>query len=209
MTQGDPELDAVDAKEDVDMPITVTDRRVIDPETGEVRPPAGDAAPGSEEATETSVADEEVAELTAALQRERAQFANFKRRAAEEKQGSVAFGKQVLIEKLLPLLDDLDRAREHGDLESGPLRTLADKLGSTLAGEGLAKFGAPGDAFAPELHEAVQHDGDGAAPVLGAVYRSGYRLGEKVIRTAMVTVTDPAPDAAPAAAPETDETGAQ
>ncbi|MGV9713952.1 nucleotide exchange factor GrpE [Gordonia sp. NPDC003424] len=183
------------------MPITVTDRRVIDPETGEVRRPA----PGAEEVTPSSVADEEIAELTAALQRERAQFANFKRRAAEEKQGSVAFGKQVLIEKLLPLLDDLDRAREHGDLESGPLRAIADKLGTTLAGEGLAKFGESGDSFDPELHEAVQHDGDGAQPVLGQVYRSGYRLGEKVIRTAMVTVTDPVP----AAQPQPEESGAQ
>ncbi|MFW0793801.1 nucleotide exchange factor GrpE [Gordonia sp. CPCC 205515] len=209
MTQSGPELDPVDPDNEVDMPITVTDRRVIDPDTGEVRRPAGEPAPGSEEAVPSSVADEEIAELTAALQRERAQFANFKRRAAEEKQGSVAFGKQVLIEKLLPLLDDLDRAREHGDLEDGPMKSIADKLGSTLTGEGLAKFGEPGDAFAPELHEAVQHDGDGANPVLGQVYRSGYRLGEKVIRTAMVTVTDPAPGAAPAAAPETEETGAQ
>lgn len=202
MTQGEPELGPVDLEQEVDMPITVTDRRLIDPETGEVRPGATGEAPGSEEGT---AADARVAELTADLQRERAQFANFRRRAAEEKQGSVTYGKQVLIEKLLPLLDDLDRAREHGDLESGPLRALADKLGATLNTEGLAKFGESGDAFDPELHEAVQHDGDGANPVIGAVYRSGYRLGEKVIRTAMVTVTDPA--AAPAS--QSDETGAQ
>ncbi len=195
------ELEAVDIEREVDMPITVTDRRLIDPETGEVRPGAAHAAP--EEAP--SAAEQKVAELTADLQRERAQFANFKRRAAEEKQGSVAFGKQVLIEKLLPILDDLDRAREHGDLETGPLKVLADKLGATLTGEGLAKFGESGEEFDPELHEAVQHDGDGANPVVGAVYRSGYRLGEKVIRTAMVTVTDPVP----AETPKTEETGAE
>ncbi|WP_124709942.1 nucleotide exchange factor GrpE [Gordonia insulae] len=177
-------------------PVTVTDRRRIDPETGEVRadPAAG---PGPAEAepvvaeADTVAVDPEVAELTAALQRERAQFANFKRRAAEEKQGSVNYGKQLLIDKLLPVLDDLDRAREHGDLESGPLRGVADKLAGALTSEGLAKFGETGDPFDPELHEAVQHDGDGENPVIGAVYRSGYRLGEKVIRTAMVTVTDP------------------
>ena len=192
MTAGGPE--GAHAEE----PVTVTDRRRIDPETGEVRddPAAGpgpaDADPVVDEVPGTEPADNsEVAELTAALQRERAQFANFKRRAAEEKQGSVAYGKQLLIDKLLPVLDDLDRAREHGDLESGPLRGVADKLAGALTSEGLARFGEPGDAFDPELHEAVQHDGDGATPVIGAVYRSGYRLGERVIRTAMVTVTDP------------------
>jgi len=202
-------------------PVTVTDRRRIDPETGQVReePAAG---PGPAEAEpvvdEADVAkddqkggqaadqqaddpDTRVAELTADLQRERAQFANFRRRAAEEKQGSVAYGKQILIDKLLPVIDDLDRAREHGDLEAGPLKAVADKLAGVLAAEGLVAFGEPGDEFNPELHEAVQHDGTGAHPVLGAVYRRGYRLGEKVIRTAMVTVTDPAPAA--------DQTGAQ
>ncbi|MFW0786422.1 nucleotide exchange factor GrpE [Gordonia sp. CPCC 206044] len=205
-------------------PVTVTDRRRIDPETGQVRedsaagpgPAAADPAeagvPGADEPIEIPVADQEVAELTAALQRERAQFANFKRRAAEERQGSVAYGKQLLIEKLVPILDDLERAREHGDLESGPLKVMADKLTGALSAEGLAKFGEPGDAFDPELHEAVQHDGDGANPVLGAVYRSGYRVGEKVIRTAMVTVTDPADGVAASSADgasATEQTGAQ
>lgn len=195
-----------------DEPITVTDRRRIDPETGEVRPDGADEAPDS--AAAAPAADTEVAELTAALQRERAQFANYKRRTEEEKQGRVAFGKQVLIEKLLPILDDLDRAREHGDLEAGPLRGLADKLVAVLDGEGLAKFGASGDAFAADLHEAVQHDGDAPDPVIGAVYRSGYRLGDKVIRTAMVTVTDPpaggaAANDASASSPETQQSGAQ
>lgn len=192
-------------------PVTVTDRRRIDPDTGEVRdePAAGpgpaDAGPVVDEQTDMSQATEEqpdaaadepdarVAELTADLQRERAQFANFRRRAAEEKQGSVAYGKQILIDKLLPIIDDLDRAREHGDLDSGPLRAVADKLTGVLSAEGLVPFGAAGDEFDPELHEAVQHDGTGAHPVIGSVYRCGYRLGEKVIRTAMVTVTDPAP----------------
>ncbi|MYR08221.1 nucleotide exchange factor GrpE [Gordonia sp. SID5947] len=204
-----------------DEPVTVSDRRRIDPETGEVRDAAG-AGPGPAEAepaadqregqsadaepeAEVDQVDARIAELTTDLQRERAQFANFRRRAAEEKQGSVAYGKQVLIEKLLPILDDLDRAREHGDLEDGPMRSMADKLVAALSGEGLTRFGEPGDVFDPDLHEAVQHDGEGAEPVIGAVYRTGYRLGEKVIRHAMVTVTDPV--AAPSDAAE--QTGAQ
>ncbi|GAC50187.1 nucleotide exchange factor GrpE [Gordonia aichiensis] len=202
MTSQEPELDPVDVE--VDEPITVTDRRRIDPETGEVRPGGAEEAQSSEEADTGSA---EVAELTAALQRERAQFANYKRRTEEEKQGRVAYGKQILIDKLLPVLDDLDRAREHGDLEGGPLKGVADKLIATLDAEGLTKFGTPGDLFDPELHEAVQNDGSGAEPVIGAVYRSGYRLGDKVIRTAMVTVTDP--DPAQQSEPQNQQSGAQ
>ncbi|MEE4023597.1 nucleotide exchange factor GrpE [Gordonia sp. PKS22-38] len=213
MTAGEPE----GAREQE--PVTVTDRRRIDPETGEVRedPAAGPGPADAEPDTEVTangaeaepeipdVADERVAELTADLQRERAQFANFRRRAAEEKQGSVTYGKQLLIDKLLPVLDDLDRAREHGDLDAGPLRSVADKLAGALSAEGLTKFGEPGDVFDPELHEAVQHEGDGAEPVIGAVYRTGYRLGDKVIRHAMVTVTDPVDVAGDPA----EQTGAQ
>lgn len=137
----------------------------------------------------------QIAELTEALQRERAQFVNFRRRSAEEFTQAAANGKQRLVEKLLPLLDDFDRAREHGDLAEGPLKAFADKLGDVLTGEQLVKFGASGDVFDPELHEAIQNDGSGVEPVIGDVFRPGYRLGDKVIRHAMVTVTDPAPSA--------------
>ncbi len=134
--------------------------------------------------------DDEVAELTAALQRERAQFTNYKRRSDEEMASRVSLGKQLVIEQLLPVLDDLDRAREHGDLESGPLRAVSDKLIATLTAQGLAAFGEPGEPFDPERHEAVQNDGSGDTPVIGAVYRVGYRVGDRVVRHAMVTVTD-------------------
>ena len=173
--------------------VVVEDRRRIDPETGEVRADsAAEAGTDAAETAEADAGDAQVTELTEALQRERAQFANFRRRSAEEQLQSVARGKQILVEKLLPIIDDLDRAREHGHLEDGPLRAFADKLNDVLASEKLEQFGAPGDAFDPEIHEAIQNDGSGDAPVLGQVYRAGYRLGDKVIRTAMVTVTDPA-----------------
>lgn len=133
------------------------------------------------------------AELLADLQRLQAEYANYRRRAERERQGAVEQGKATLINALLPTLDDLDRARAHGDLESGPLRGVADKIVDTLTAQGLSAFGAEGDAFDPALHEAVQHDGDGASPVIGAVYRQGYRLGDRLLRTAMVTVTDGTP----------------
>ncbi len=149
---------------------------------------AGAGAPAAADGTTADV--DEVAELTAALQRERAQFNNYKRRSDEEMASKVSLGKQLVIEQLLPVIDDLDRAREHGDLESGPLRAVSDKLLATLTAQGLAAFGAPGDPFDPERHEAVQNDGSGDNPVIGQVYRVGYRVGDRVIRHAMVTVTD-------------------
>ncbi len=148
-------------------------------------------ADGSEVTPEEAQSAKE-AELLADLQRLQAEYANYRRRADRERQGAVETGKATLISSLLPVLDDLDRARAHGDLESGPLRGVADKIVDTLKSQGLNTFGAQGDAFDPALHEAVQHDGDGANPVIGDVYRQGYRLGERLLRTAMVTVTDAA-----------------
>ena len=91
------------------------------------------------------------------------------------------------------MLDDLDRARSHGDLESGPLKSVADKLSGVLESLGLVAFGAEGDEFDPSLHEAVQHEGDGSNPVIGTVMRQGYKLGDQVLRHAMVGVVDTVP----------------
>ncbi|MCP2194201.1 molecular chaperone GrpE [Williamsia deligens] len=201
----------------------MTDRRRIDPETGEVRAEsaatdtASDVGPGQAADSadgdvtvdpDESVADEsgagtdagasdpgaaqseKEAELLADLQRLQAEYANYRRRADRERSGAVESGKANLMNALLPVIDDLDRARAHGDLESGPLKGVADKIVDTLTAQGLVAFGAPGDAFDPALHEAVQHDGDGAEPVVGQVYRQGFRLGDRLLRTAMVTVTD-------------------
>jgi molecular chaperone GrpE len=175
--------------------VTITDKRRIDPETGEVRPaPAGPAhggsAPGGGEA-EAGV--DKVAELTADLQRVQADFANYRKRALREQQASAERAKATVVSQLLGVLDDLERARSHGDLDSGPLRSVADKLASALSGLGLLAFGAEGDDFDPVLHEAVQHEGDGGAgsrPVIGTVLRQGYKLGEQVLRHALVGVVD-------------------
>ena len=85
-------------------------------------------------------------------------------------------------------MDDLDRARAHGDLEEGPLRAFADKMVALLASQGVEHFGEEGDAFDPNVHEAVQDESDGGEPVIGTVLRRGYRMGERVLRTAMVIV---------------------
>ena len=92
------------------------------------------------------------------------------------------------------MLDELDRARNHGDLESGPLKSVADKLTGAMEGLGLTAFGDEGDDFDPSLHEAVQHEGDGTKPVVGTVMRRGYRLGDQVLRHALVGVVDTVDD---------------
>ncbi|NLE81710.1 MAG: nucleotide exchange factor GrpE [Rhodococcus sp.] len=209
-------------------PVTFVDKRKIDPDTGEVREAAGEAQPlaGSEVAgdvqdggvvedaaaeveepvVETAAPEtDELAERTADLQRLQAEYANYRRRVQRDKQSDIAGAKASVVSELLGILDDLERARAHGDLDSGPLKGVADKLTGTLTSLGLSEFGAEGDPFDPELHEAVQHEGEGNDPVLGTVMRKGYKFGERVLRHAMVAVTDRADGAAaPADANDTD-----
>jgi molecular chaperone GrpE len=185
------------SQNDPQEPVTVTDKRRIDPTTGEVREPNSGPAP-SGPAPESAPADagdtDEVADLKATLQRVKAEYDNYRKRSVRQEQAALERGKAGVIHQLLPVLDDLDRARSHGDLETGPLKSVADKLATALDGVGLAAFGVEGDPFDPSLHEAVQHEGDGSNPVIGTVMRQGYRLGEQVLRHALVGVVD-APEA--------------
>ena len=179
-----------------DEPVTVTDKRRIDPQTGEVREPSGPApsgpAPGAPDAGGEQA--DKIAELTADLQRVQADFANYRKRALRDQQVAGERAKAAVVSQLLTVLDDLERARSHGDLDTGPLKSVADKLTAALAGLGLTSFGAEGDEFDPSLHEAVQHEGEGSKPVLGTVMRQGYKLGDLVLRHAMVGVVDTVPE---------------
>ncbi|MDT5102001.1 MAG: molecular chaperone GrpE [Mycobacterium sp.] len=185
-------------------PVTVTDKRRVDPETGEIRPrtqgaenpqqATGPAPSGPAPAPAPEGSADKVAELTADLQRVQADFANYRKRALRDQQLTAERAKTGVIAQLLGVLDDLDRARSHGDLESGPLKSVADKLAAALEGLGLSGFGAEGDEFDPALHEAVQHEGEGTHPIVGTVMRRGYKVGEQVVRHAMVGVVDTVPD---------------
>ena len=130
--------------------VTVTDKRRIDPETGEVRhvPPGaepggrpGGTAPAGGRAEEVAA---KVAELTADLQRVQADFTNYRKRALRDQQAAADRAKATVVSQLLGVLDDLDRARKHGDLDTGPLKSVADKLMSALTGLGLTAFAAEG-----------------------------------------------------------------
>jgi molecular chaperone GrpE len=194
--------------------VTVTDKRRIDPETGQVRHVASGAAPSGAapdaadpKAGPGEATADKVAELTADLQRVQADYANYRKRALRDQEAIAERAKAAVVSQLLGVLDDLDRARSHGDLESGPLKLVADKLLSALTGLGLAAFGAEGDDFDPVLHEAVQHEGDGSEgskPVIGNVMRHGYKLGDQVLRHALVGVVDTIADTPDGAATATE-----
>ncbi|MCV7230035.1 nucleotide exchange factor GrpE [Mycolicibacterium komossense] len=173
-------------------PVTVTDKRRIDPQTGEVREtPSGPAPSGPvPEGAPAPAVDDEAAELKATLQRVKAEYDNYRKRSVRQEQAAADRAKIAVVSQFLGVLDDLDRARTHGDLEAGPLRSVSDKLDTALSGLGLTSFGAEGDPFDPALHEAVQHEGDGSNPVIGTVMRQGYKLGDHLLRHAMVGVVD-------------------
>ncbi|XVV03684.1 nucleotide exchange factor GrpE [Actinosynnema sp. CA-248983] len=201
--------------------VVVRDRRRIDPETGQVRPPAEAAeAPETAEGVATEEApvadgggrhaapDAEQAEVdpaaelkaqlderTADLQRLTAEYANYRKRVERDKELVTASAKAQVINDLLAVLDDVERADAHGDL-TGAFKAVADKLVATLTRSGLEPFGHEGEEFDPTVHEAVQHSTspDVSGPTVTAVLRRGYRLGERVVlRPALVAVTDHEP----------------
>lgn len=181
-------------------PVTINDRRRINPETGEARqtePPSENSpetASGvtAESENNSATTDQEMAELTETLQRLQAEFANYKKRIEKERLEIVDTGRAIVINELLPIFDDLDLAKSHNDLTTEPLKTIAEKLHNILKNQQVQAFTAVGDTFNPNIHEAVQNSGTSHNLVVENVLRVGYRLGEKVLRTALVTVTDAA-----------------
>ena len=139
----------------------------------------------------------QLAERTESLQRVSAEYANYRRRTERERTQIAELTKAKFAEKMLPILDDLDLAEQHGDMAEGPLKAFGDKLRSTLEGQSLKAFGAEGEAFDPEVHEAVQDLSEGDEKVIASVLRKGYTLGGTLVRNAMVIIGDPAAPADP------------
>ena len=178
--------------------VVIHDKRRIDPITGEVRHP--DPDPAADRATSVAPplpgvgrsSEAELAERTADLQRLQAEFANYRKRVDRDRVvvGELAAGR--VIADLLPVLDDIDRAREHGDL-TGAFKAVADQLDTVLAKHGLVAFGEVGDRFDPARHEAVMHGESTAVqvPTTTTVMRRGYEHHDRLLRPAMVGVTDP------------------
>ncbi|QWZ10731.1 nucleotide exchange factor GrpE [Nocardioides panacis] len=150
------------------------------------------AEPGSEELL---AAQAKVGALTEDLQRLQAEYVNYKRRVDRDRELVKQNAVFAVLSSMLPVLDDLDRAREHGELEGG-FKAVADSLERIVAAHGLVKFGAPGDEFDPRFHEALMHahSADVTTTTCQNIVSAGYMIGERVVRPAKVTVVDPEPE---------------
>ena len=135
-----------------------------------------------------------VAGLTDDLKRLQAEYVNYKRRVDRDRELVLQNAKFSVLAALLPVLDDVDRAREHGELEGG-FKAVAEALERIVTGQGLVKFGASGDEFDPMLHEALMHghSKDVTTTTCQNVVSAGYKIGDRVVRPARVTVVDPEP----------------
>ena len=196
---------------------TFANKRKISPDGSPVTPPAGAeseaesgtgvagdpaASPDAPTAEESRAAHQQASEQLAAerladLQRLQAEYANYRKRVDRDRAMIRDLAVASVIESLLPVLDDIHLARQHGDLEAGPLASIADKLEATLAKYGVERFGEPGAAFDPAVHDALLHvdeelaAGTEVTTVVG-VLQPGYRIGDRVVRPARVSVADPA-----------------
>jgi molecular chaperone GrpE len=143
-----------------------------------------------------AAAQTRVAALTDDLQRLQAEYVNYKRRVDRDRELVKQNATFSVLSAMLPVLDDLDRAREHGELEGG-FKAVADSLERIVAAHGLVKFGKPGDEFDPRFHEALMHahSKDVTTTTCRDVVSAGYMIGERVVRPARVTVVDPEPEA--------------
>ncbi|MFQ6171238.1 nucleotide exchange factor GrpE [Oryzobacter sp. R7] len=192
-----------DASDDAINTESVNDGEEVAPQHGGATPAAGSAsaaagtAGGDGEHPDTALAAERLADL----QRLQAEYVNYKRRVDRDRALVQERAVRDVLESLLPVLDDIQAAREHGDLAEGPFAAIADKLEGSLGRYGLERFGARGEAFDPMQHEALMHapwptgdtdlPSDASSTTVVTVLQPGYRAGEQVLRPARVAVSDP------------------
>jgi molecular chaperone GrpE len=182
-----------DPRDEADGGPVIRDKRRLDPVTGQVREPAAadpqEPAPAGDAEDETARA---LAERTADLQRLQAEYANYRRRVDRDREVVRDTAVANVLANLLPVLDDIGRAREHGELEGG-FKSVGEALEQMVERLGLVRYGLAGDAFDPTVHEALTHahSPDVTEPTCIEVFQPGYRLGERIVRPARVTVADP------------------
>jgi molecular chaperone GrpE len=144
-------------------------------------------------------------ERTADVQRLQAEYQNYRRRVERDRIAVKELAIANLLTELLPVLDDIGRAREHGELVGG-FKSVAESLETVAAKMGLQQFGKEGEPFDPTIHEALMHSyaPDVTETTCVAILQPGYRFGERTIRPARVAVAEPQPGAQPAKGDETD-----
>jgi len=174
--------------------------------------PAGDAAAAAQSAAQiaglTAQLDQvrtALNERTADVQRLQAEYQNYRRRVERDRIAVKEVAIANLLTELLPVLDDIGRAREHGELLGG-FKSVAESLESVAAKMGLQQFGKEGEPFDPMIHEALMHSyaPDVTETTCVAILQPGYRFGERTIRPARVAVAEPQPGAQPVKGDETD-----
>ncbi|WEV53665.1 nucleotide exchange factor GrpE [Bifidobacterium sp. ESL0798] len=137
-------------------------------------------------------AKKEAADYLDALQRERAEFVNFRNRSKKEQEIFRQHGIIDVLTALLPALDDIDRIREHSEMDDS-FTAVANKIDKTFEKFGVEKFGKKGETFDPTKHEAILHkpDANATEEIVDTVVEAGYRIGDRVIRAARVVVASP------------------
>ncbi|MGM7776956.1 nucleotide exchange factor GrpE [Arthrobacter sp. KNU-44] len=195
----------------------IRDNRKVDPETGAARHPQGSAAasaaaaegdalsqaeeilngmevPAEESVAPGAAAEAEAAELRNDLLRLQAEYVNYRKRVERDRAVAGEMAVIGVLNSLLPVLDDVDAARQHGDLVDGPFAAIAAKLENALKTYGLERIAETGVDFDPTIHEAlIQQPGeDIEVDTVSQVLRSGYRSGDRVLRAAQVIVAVPA-----------------
>ena len=133
-----------------------------------------------------------VAALTADLQRLQAEYANYRKRVERDRAVAHELAIGSVLTELLATLDDIDRASEHNELTGG-FKAVADQLTAITTRIGLEKYGTAGDAFDPQIHEALLHDtsNDVAISTASKILQPGYKYKERILRPARVAVTEP------------------
>lgn len=187
----------------------VRDKRKIDPETGEPRvaSDAADQAVSEGAEGDESITDEELVafleEATAPvgsssehlddLKRVQAEYANYRKRVERDRFLARELAVAEVMTGILPVLDDLDLAQAHGDLEGSPLELVAQKIRTSFERYGLVQVGAVGEPFDPKLHEAIAQlpNKEVTVDTIADVVLPGYQLGERLLRAAKVAVSVP------------------
>ena len=142
--------------------------------------------------SEATVVVDEVATLTSDLQRLQAEYANYRKRVDRDRQLTSELAFAAVLSELLPVLDDLERAGEHGELTGG-FKAVADRINSIVEKLGLTRFSDAPVAFNPEIHEALTHETstEVTQPTATKILQPGYKFKDRVIRAARVAVTEP------------------
>ncbi|WP_375001727.1 nucleotide exchange factor GrpE [Aeromicrobium sp. CTD01-1L150] len=202
-TQGKPAAEADDSAEaagpPADQPVSEPTVEGVDAGQDDGEPslehePFG-TPPGSGSVEEQLAAtQDELAERTADLQRVHAEYQNYRKRVERDRAQARTQGASAVLRSLLTVLDDIGRAEQHGELEGG-FKAVADQLRQVVAAQGLESFGVEGEEFDPRLHEALFQAGESAevtSTTVATVVRTGYRVGEEILRDAQVGVLAPA-----------------